>query len=83
MGNQENGQKGFQWITDMKTYTIRRHGDRYKIYEGPTKTYIVSYKDKDHARATCEKLNAGAGFMGKTPPFFSRNLLMMPIPSEN
>jgi len=63
----------------MKTYTIRRHGERYKIYEAPTKTYVVSYETKEYAQDTCKKLNDGCGFSGKTPTFFSRTLLTMPL----
>jgi len=55
----------------MKKYTVRRHGDIYKIYESSTKQYVAAYGEKDPADHTCEKLNAGGGFAGNTPPFIT------------
>ena len=58
----------------MKKYTVRRHGDIYKIYESSTKQYVAAYGEKDPADHTCEKLNAGCGFAGNTPSFIARSV---------
>jgi|TARA_R110000851_G_scaffold254088_1_gene406585 hypothetical protein len=58
----------------MKNYTVRRHGDTYKIYEAPTKQYIDSHVEKDMADRICKKLNTGCGFEGNTPGFIIRNI---------
>jgi len=57
----------------MKKYTVRRHGAIYKIYEPSTEQYVAAYNEKDLAYQVCEKLNAGCGFAGVTPPFITRN----------
>ena len=58
----------------MKKYTVRRHGNTYKIYESRTKQYIAAYDEKNPAEHICEKLNAGCGFAGNTPTFITRTL---------
>jgi len=55
----------------MKKYTVRRHGNTYKIYESRTKQYIAAYDEKNPAEHICEKLNAGCGFAGNTPSFIA------------
>ena len=57
----------------MKKYAVRRHGDIYKIYEASTKQYVAAYDEKNPAKHICEKLNAGCGFAGNTPPFITRD----------
>ena len=70
--------KGFQRVENMTDYTVRRHGDQYKVYEAFTKQYVVIYSDKYIADDTCKKLNSGAGFAGNTPRFFTREFPLTP-----
>ena len=54
---------------NISNYTVRRHGNHYKIYETPTKQYVAIYKHKYDANDACTKLNKGGGFAGNTPRF--------------
>ena len=58
----------------MKKYTVRRHGDIYKIYESSTKQYVAAYGEKDPADHLFVKLTAGCGFAGNTPSFITRTI---------
>ena len=50
-------------------YELRRHGNKFKIYELKTKQYLATFADKDQATDYLFKLNRGSGFEGETPPF--------------
>ena len=63
----------------MSNYSIRRHGSQFMIYENTTKQYVVAHTNEKCAKEACQKLNSGAAFDGATPPFFARNLLILPI----
>ena len=54
---------------NMSNYTVRRHGNQYKVYETSTKQYVAIYQNKYDANDICKKLNKGAGFAGTTPRF--------------
>jgi len=51
-------------------YEVRRHGDKWKVYENRTQQYITTKDKKEIAESIAESLNNGAGFDGETPRFF-------------
>lgn len=52
-------------------YEVRRHGDKYKVFEVKTAMYLFVTKDKQKAESVCDSLNRGCGFAGESPFFFS------------
>ena len=63
------------WNVDKKdkkmNYEVRRHGDKYKVYEVKTEMYLLVTKDRIKAESVCDSLNRGCGFAGESPYFFS------------
>lgn len=51
-------------------YKVRRHGNRYKVYEVETSQYLY-VGSKTECDDLCNKLNKGSGFEGNTPAFMT------------
>ena len=50
-------------------YELRRHGQKFKIYETKTSQYIATFGNIEEATNYMYKLNGGSGFKGETPAF--------------
>ncbi len=46
----------------MKKYTIRRHGNRFKIHEKSTGAYVASSTKQHRAKTVAHNLENGGGF---------------------
>lgn len=64
----------FQLGADMKKYTIRRHGNRFKIHEKSTGLYVASSTKQHRAKTVANSLENGGGFDGSTPTFMLTGL---------
>ena len=50
-------------------YTVRRHGDKFKVYEVKNKRYIITLDTRNKANKIAKNLNAGGGFEGDIPKY--------------
>ena len=54
-------------------YTVRRHGDKFKVYEVKNKRYIITLDTRNKANKIAKNLNAGGGFEGDIPKYMLIN----------
>ena len=54
----------------MTNYEVRRHGNKWKVFEESTQQYIYQANSKWQAVKVQNKLQNGSGFVGHTPSFF-------------
>ena len=59
-----------------KKYSIKKHGNTFKVFEHLTKQFIAQSKNRNVLTKLLVKLNKGAFFNGDTPRFM---LLSGPI----
>lgn len=59
-------------LKDDKMYEVRRHGNKYKVFEIRTKKYIASCINQSDANELVDKLTT-SGFQGETPDFFTKS----------
>ena len=50
-------------------YTVRRHGDKFKVYEVKNKRYIITLDTRNKANRIAKNLNSGGGFEADIPKF--------------
>ncbi len=50
-------------------YTVRRHGNNFKVYEVENKRYIITLCKRSVASKIAKNLNDGGGFEGEIPNF--------------
>jgi len=50
-------------------YTVRRHGNSFKVYEVENKRYIITLDTRNKANRIAKNLNSGGGFEGDIPKF--------------
>ena len=50
-------------------YTVRRHGNNFKVYEVENKRYIITLDTRNKANRIAKNLNSGGGFEGDIPKF--------------